>query len=435
MTEAFLHHLWKFLKFEEATSAVGLFTTSGESLQILKPGVHNQLAGPDFFNAQIRINGQLWAGNVEIHLKSSDWYVHNHETDASYANVILHIVWEDDCEIFDKSNQPIPTLELKNRVNPLILSTYENLLGRKQSRFVNCEIDFGLIPEAVLEPWLERIYIERLERKVSEVEMQLDILNGDWEAVLFLSLARSFGTQINAASFEELAKSISFTVIRKLSGSPGLLEAVLLGVAGLLPIETIETLPLKWKQDFEFAKAKFNIPEGINHQMQFFKLRPPNFPTIRISQLANLYEQSTTLFEMCMQISERTDFHKLFDIKASSYWESHYTFGKVHSPKAKKLTAGFIDILLINAIIPVKFAYARYRGLDVEDVVLNLLTQIPAEQNTLISGFEKLRKFRSDALHSQSLLQLKKNYCDLNKCLNCQIGNFLLRPAYARTTQ
>ncbi len=435
MTEAFLHHVWKFLKFEDATSESGLLTTTGQNVQILKPGIHNQLSGPDFFNAQLRIDDQLWAGNVEIHLKSSDWYVHNHEKDEAYANVILHVVWEEDCEVFDKANQSIPTIELKDRVTASMLAAYENLLERKQANFINCETDFGQIPEAVLEPWLERIYIERLERKVLEVENQLVDLNGDWESVLFTRLARSFGTQINAEAFEELANRIPFSVIRKLSGIPGRLESTLLGLSGLLPDEPIESQPMVWKQDFSFVKAKFEIPQNLNHRMQFYKLRPPNFPTIRISQLANLYEQLTALFEKCMQFNNRQEFQKLFDVKASEYWDSHFTFGKTHTAKSKRLSSGFIDILLINAIIPVKFAYARHRGIDVEEAVLNLLTQIPAEKNSLVAGFVKLRSFNQDALHSQSLIQLKKNYCDRNKCLSCQVGNFLLRPLQANATQ
>jgi len=427
MNEAFLHYLWKFLKFEAATSGNGLFTTSGQTLQILKPGMHNQLAGPDFFNAQLRIDGQLWAGNVEIHVKSSDWYLHNHETDEAYSNVILHVVWEDDCDVFDKANQPIPTLVLKGRVLKSLMLAYQNLLKREQKHFINCEKDFGNIPVSVFGPWIERVYFERLERKVLEVEAQLDDLNGDWEAVLFTRLARSFGTLVNADAFEELAKSIPFNTIRKLNATSGLLEPVLLGVAGLLPQETKESAVNQWKQDFEFARTKFSLPQESNHQMQFFKLRPPNFPTLRISQLAAVYKQSPNLFEICMQTSDRRAFQKLFSVRASSYWETHYTFGKSHTSKAKKLTNGFVDILLINALIPVKFAYARQRGLDIEEQVLDLLSEIPPEKNSLVTGFTELRSFDKDALHTQALIQLKKNYCDPNRCLHCGIGNFLLR--------
>ncbi|MCC4214013.1 DUF2851 family protein [Leeuwenhoekiella parthenopeia] len=426
MNEAFLHYLWKFLKFEDATSEYGLFTTTGQTIQILKPGMRNQLAGPDFFNAQLRLDGQLWAGNVEIHLKSSDWYLHNHEQDEAYANVILHVVWEDDCAVFDKANQPIPTLALSGRVPQKLLYSYKNLLKRDQKRFINCETDFGEIPASVFEPWLERVYFERLERKVLGVEAQLDELQGDWEAVLFVRLARSFGTLVNAEAFEELARGIPFTVVRKLSTAPGLLEPVLLGLAGLLPEETQEAAVRKWKQDFEFARTKFNLSPGLNHQMQFFKLRPPNFPTLRLSQLAAIYEQSPNLFEVCVQTSEREVFQKILGVKASAYWETHYTFGKPHAARAKKLTAGFTDILLINTLIPVKFAYARSRGLEIEEDLLSLLTQIPLEQNSLVAGFETLRKFDKDALHSQALIQLKQQYCDPNKCLHCGLGNFLL---------
>ena len=426
MNEDFLHYLWKFLKFEGATSESSLYTTMGEIVQIIKPGMHNQLAGPDFFNAQLRIDGQLWAGNVEIHLKSSDWYVHNHENDEAYSNVILHVVWEDDCAVFDKANQPIPTITLKDRVGSRLLQSYQNLLKRGHKRFINCETDFAQIAESVLEPWLERVYFERLERKVVEVEVQLKELQGDWESVLFVRLARSFGTLVNAEAFEELARNIPFPIIRKLSTKPGLLEPVLLGLAGLLPQETQEAAVIQWKQDFEFARTKFSLPQELNHRMHFFKLRPLNFPTIRISQLASLYEKSPNLFEACMHISERQELHDLFTVRASDYWNTHYTFGKVHTSKVKKLSPGFIDVLLINSLIPVRFAYARHRGLEIEEQLLNVLTQIPAEKNTIVQGFEALRTIDKDAMHSQALIQLKKHYCDLNRCLHCSVGNSLL---------
>ncbi len=428
MNEAFLHYLWKFLKFEDATSQDGLVTTAGQSLQILKPGTPNNLAGPDFFNAHLRIDNQLWAGNVEIHLKSTHWYQHNHERDEAYHNVILHVVWEDDCDVFDKAGNAVPTLELRTRVSDALLQSYKNLLQREKVSFINCERDLAQIPDEVMESWLERIFFERLERKVLEIETQLEELQGDWEALLFRRLARSFGTLINAEAFEELAKAIPFHMVRKLSAQPGMLEPLLLGIAGLLPKDVLEPQIKKWQNDFQFAKSKFDLPETLHHRVQFFKLRPPNFPTLRLSQLATLYEQSPQLFNQIVPIQERSSFQKLFSIQSSSYWETHYTIGKSHSRKVKKLSSDFIDILLINTLIPVKFAFARSRGQEIEEEILKLMMQIPMEKNKLVTAFEQLHSFKKDALHSQALIQLKTNYCDPNKCLHCGIGNFLLRP-------
>ena len=427
MKEAFLHYLWKFLRFEGATSGSGLQTTSNQNLQIIKPGMHNQLAGPDFFNAQIRLDGQHWAGNVEIHVKSSDWYVHNHEQDEAYSNVILHVVWEEDCSVYDRANQPIPTLELKDRVSKELLSNYKNLLGSRKTKFINCEADFATVPEALFENWVERVYFERLERKVLEVEQQLTQLNGDWEALLFCRLARNFGTVINASAFEELAGLIPFTTLRKINTEAGALEAVLLGISGLLPEEQEDTQVKVWSEVYNFSKTKFKFNAALNNRIQYFKLRPPNFPTIRLSHLANLYQKNPNLFEDINQLSDRDGFQKLLRVKTSPYWETHYNFGKTHPKKAKWITPAFIDLLLINTIIPIKFAYARERGFNLQEGLFDLLTQIPLEKNSVISGFQGLRAVKKDALHSQALLQLKKTYCDVNRCLQCQIGDYVLR--------
>lgn len=427
MKEALLHYLWKFRKLGDAAKAIHLVTTAGDTLEVIKTGAHNELSGPDFFNAQIRINTQVWVGNVEIHLKSSDWYAHHHEIDAAYSNVILHVVWEEDCDVYDVSNNPIPTLELKDKISPALLSKYQRLLEAKTFRFINCENDFAAVPNALTENWIERMYFERLERKVLEVENLLEKKKGDWEAVLFAMLARNFGTVVNADAFEELASLLPFKTIRKLAGSKNQLEAVFLGVSGLLENRKEgDAQTQMWKTESDFNRHKFNLEKQIHHQIQFFKLRPPNFPTIRVSQLAQLYENRTDLFALVISAKSRNELLKLFEVKASEYWDTHYNFNKEHSKRNKKLATSFIDLLLINSILPVKFAYAKSLGVSIEEELMELITSIPGEQNTILKEFNKLKMLKKDALHSQGLLELKKKYCNVNKCLSCQLGNYIL---------
>ncbi|WP_028377782.1 DUF2851 family protein [Leeuwenhoekiella sp. MAR_2009_132] len=427
MKEALLHYLWKFRKLGNAATSQSLFTTSNESIEIINPGTHNQLSGPDFFNAQIRINNQHWAGNIEIHVRCSDWFLHNHEQDSAYNNVILHVVWEADCEVYDVSNQPIPTLELNNIIDKQILLNYQKLLETKNYKFINCEADFAEVSDLLVQNWLERIYFERLERKVLEVERLLMLQKGDWEAVLFAMLARNFGTVVNADAFEEIALIIPFKTIRKLAVANNQLEAVFLGICGLLntPGER-DAQTESWLNDFEFNKSKFDLKDSLHHAIQFFKLRPPNFPTIRLSQLAQLYEKHTTIFAQINAAKTRKEFQSLFTIETSTYWQTHYNFNKTHKKRIKKLTPAFVDLLIINSIIPVKFAFAKAQGIAIEENLLELITAIPSEKNSIVSGFHSLKPLKHNALNTQAFIELKKNYCNLNRCLSCQIGNSIL---------
>jgi len=429
MKEAFLHHLWKYRKFEGAASTSMLKTACGKELQIVNTGSHNELSGPDFFNAQVRIDGQLWAGNVEIHIKSSDWYLHNHEQDAAYDNVILHVVWEDDCAVFDKAEMPIPSLILQDKVAEELLFNYKHLLETKSYHFINCESRIPETPNFLFENWMERLFFERLERKVLQVEQLLNTKNGDWEAVLFTMLARNFGTVINADAFEDVASVIDFKTIRKLSSQKGQLEGVFLGLAGLLPEEADDLQIRNWKTEYKYNQHKYRLASGINQKIQFFKLRPPNFPTIRLSQLAQLYEKNTSLFSLVLAAKTRDALQNLFSAETSTYWETHYNFAKTHKKRTKKTTPAFIDILIINTLVPIKFAYAKTKGQSVEEDLVNLMLTLPQEVNSITTGFIKLRSIKKDALHSQALIQLKKTYCDQNRCLHCQIGNYLLNEA------
>lgn len=422
MQEDFLHYVWKFKKYAFAKA----HTTLNFPITLVQVGHHNTLAGPDFFNAKLHIADQLWAGNVEIHLKSSDWYAHRHEDDPAYENVILHVVWEHDVNVFRKDNTPIPTLELKNFVSKEALHNYQELFANQKSKWINCEQDLSQVPKYVQDNWLERLYFERLGRKTERIKDILKSSNNDWEATLFTMLARNFGTKINGDSFETIAQSLDFSVIRKCANEPFRLESLLFGLGGLLPDDSTDSYALQLETEYEFQKHKHSLNENGVLPVQFFKLRPDNFPTIRLSQLAQLYFTHLNLFQKLMRTDSVTAMYDLFAVQASPYWDTHFSFGTQQKKRAKKLTKSFIDLIIINTIIPLRFYYSQHQGKDENELILEMIQTIKPEQNTIIKKFNTLRPKAQNAQETQALIELKSNYCDPNHCLQCGIGNWLL---------
>jgi len=422
MKEDFLHYVWKFQKF----STRNIKTVQGDTLKIIKTGEQNYNSGPDFLNAQVSVEAQLWAGNVEIHVNSSDWYVHNHEQDPSYDNVILHLVWEHDTEIFREDSNPIPTLELKSIVDVDILSKYQKLFSKKQ-KWINCENDFPEIDSFIIENWLDRLYLGRLEQKSVLIEKELKASNNHWESVLFRLLCKNFGLKVNGEAFYSIANSLDFSVVKKCSQDAIDLESLLFGQAGFFE-ETKESVYfVNLERKYLFFKEKFNIKNDFVIFPKFFRLRPPNFPTIRLSQLAVLFTQRHSLFSEIIATENLNDFYLLFNISANEYWDTHYNFGITSVKRQKRLTHKFIDLLLINTLIPLKFCYARYLGKDASQEIIKLAIAIPKEENTIIKKFNQLWPFTKNGLQTQALLQLKNEYCDKNKCLQCVIGNSILK--------
>jgi hypothetical protein len=421
MQEDFLHYIWKHKKFEVSN----LKTVSGDVIRIVSVGTHNQNTGPDFFNTQLSIGNQLWAGNAEIHVKSSDWYVHNHETDANYDNVILHVVWEHDTEVFRKDNSLIPTLVLKDYVSKMALNNYEKLFSKAQ-KWINCEHDFLHVDDFIVNHWLERLYFERLEKKSESINQLLKDSKNNWEAVLFKMLAKNFGLKVNGEAFFSMANATDFSIIRKLQPNQMALEALLFGQAGLLEAEIQEAYYLNLVREYHFLKHKFKLSNHNVIPVQFFRLRPPNFPTIRLSQLAAVYHQSQNLFSQIIECHSLSEFYELFSVAASPYWESHYTFGKGSKSAKRPLTKSFINLLLINTIVPLKFSYAMQTGAIINDKIISLVEQIPSESNTIIEKFESLKPVSVSAIQSQGLIQLKNDYCIKNRCLQCAIGSVIL---------
>ena len=424
MKEDFLHYLWKFKKFD----ALNLKTSNEEEITIISVGQYLELAGPDFFNAQINIGNQKWAGNVEIHLKSSDWYVHQHEQDPGYENVILHVVWENDAAVFRSNNSEIPVLELKHYVDAATVANYQSLVSPKS--WIFCEKQLKDIDGFTFQNWQERLFFERLERKSKPIFELLEQTNQDWEAVLFALLAKNFGLNTNGAIFMKIAQSIPFSVIRKESFEVENLEALFFGAAGLLDAEKEDNYFKDSKFRYFYLLHKYQLDKACVEPVQFFKHRPDNFPTIRLSQLANLYHSQQNLFSKIITLNSLKSAYELFQITTSEYWQSHYQFDKESPMKKKMLSKAFVDLIVVNTIIPLQFAYAKSVGKEVSEDLIRLLNEVAPEKNAIIDKFSSFGIKPKNAFESQSLLQLKNEYCNKSKCLECVIGMELLKNNY-----
>ncbi len=422
MKENLLHFVWKLKLFSTAE----LKSTNGEIIQIISAGTANLNTGPDFLNAKLVINKQLWAGNVEIHLNSSDWYVHNHENDENYDSVILHVVWEHTVDIFRKTNQPIATLELKNYISTELLNNYQQLFS-KNKNWINCEKDIASIDSFIFTNWLERLYVERLEKKAEQIQNSVTKLNNNWEAALFVLLAKNFGLKINSEAFMNFANSFDFSIVRKVSNNLEQLEALFFGQAGMLSNDFESEYFDKLKKEYNFLKVKFQLIPISNGQVHFFRLRPNNFPTIRLSQLAMVYHRHQNLFSKIIETETIKEFYELFDEATSNFWETHYAFETSSKKSVKKITKPFIDLLLVNTIIPVKFLYLKNLGTNDLSSVLPIIAHIKPEKNTIISKFNELKIKSNTAFETQALLQLKNEYCNRQLCLSCAVGKVLLK--------
>jgi hypothetical protein len=421
MKEDFLHYLWKNKKF----NFTNLISTNKEEIVILNSGMYLQKEGPDFFNAQIIVGEQKWAGNVEIHIKSSDWYLHHHEVDSNYENVILHVVWEHDAEIFRKNNTKIPVLELQNFVSKNEIDKYLELTKLKS--WIYCENSLKEVDTFVLSKWQERLYLERLEKKVLPIEKFLQENENDWEATLFAFLLKGFGLNINGDVFFQIANVVPFSIIRKERYNINNLEALLFGFANLLNDKQEDVYYRLLQENWNYLKVKYKLENNLFETVHFFKLRPDNFPTIRLAQIAMLYHLQENLFTKIISDNNNKELYNLFNLEVSDYWKIHYLFDKLSTMKQKRLSKKFIDLLVINVLVPIQFVYAKKQGKDVLENCINILSELPNESNAIISKFSTFGVKSDSAFNSQALLHLKNEYCNSKKCLNCDIGLSLLK--------
>jgi hypothetical protein len=352
--------------------------------------------------------------------------LHNHEQDENYDSVILHVVWEDDVELFDKNNNPISTLELSSIVSRGLLENYYNLYSRKL-RWIPCENQLKQVDSFTIENWKTRLYFERLEQKSSLIKDLLEASQNDYEAVLFQLLAKNFGLNINGEAFLKLATSFGFSIIRKVQNDAIKIAALLFGQAGFLEEALDNSYYLELKKEYGYLQYKFQLKPIHNNTFEFFRLRPSNFPTIKIALLASLYHKHQNLFSKLMNCNDLEDYYQLFKIELDIFWDRHFTFHKESNKRKKRFTKSFIDLLLINTIIPLKFLYLKSRVVFDEEQFLSVLKQIQSEKNGIVSKFSALGIQSKSALDSQAFIQLKNNYCAKKHCLHCAIGNKLLR--------
>lgn len=425
-TEDFLHYVWKFRLFDHTD----LQTTTGDAIEISSAGMHNTDSGPDFHNARIKIGDTVWAGNVELHLSSSDWKKHKHSTDNAYGNIILHVVYRDDEPLILSGGRQVPTLELKNRVPDDLYNRYHNLVFGNQT-IIPCEASIGKLDDFTLRTWFTRVLIERLEKKSAAVIAALNLNRGDWEETFYQFLAANFGFKINAVPFELLAKSLPQNILAKHKNNPMQIEALLFGQAGFLDDTVIDEYPLKLKKEYDFLRKKYSLTPVDNHLWKFMRLRPQNFPTIRLAQFAALVVNSNHLFSKVLDIKDVKGLQSLFtEIKVNTYWDDHFRFDKPSKLSAKNLGQASVDVLLLNTLVLFLFSYGKHNQQQYYiDRSLKLLENLPGEQNNIIADFNSLGVKASTAFESQALLELKNYYCNYKKCLQCGVGNKVLKLA------
>lgn len=424
MKEDLLQYIWQFQYFNNSE----LYTSSGEAIRIISTGTHNTNQGTDFVNAKIKIGKTIWAGNVEVHINSSDWNMHHHSGDPNYNNVILHVVWNDNAIVKDRVGNSLHTLELKSRVPKLLLERYKMLM--ESSQFIPCESQLQQVNELTMANWKQRLVAERLIKKSANILAILKETNSHWEETFWWLVAANFGLKVNNDLFQQVAKMLPVSILAKHKNRIQQVEALLLGTAGLLGKEFQEKYPQMLQKEFLFYQKKYKL-KIIDGELSFLRMRPANFPTIRLAQLAMLIHESEHLFSKIKSSSSLKDVKKMLQVSANDYWHYHYTFDETSDYKVKTLGKQMIDNIIINTIIPVLFTYGLHHNEQVyKDRAIKWLEEISAEKNSITSGFEKLNFSNKSAFDSQSFIQLKNEYCNKKLCLHCAIGNSLLKRSF-----
>ena len=419
VNEKLLQYLWNFKVFKN----FDFKDVEGNDIEILDFGRWNFDSGPDFLLGKIKSKGLTLVGNIELHVKSSDWIFHKHSGNPEFENIIAHVVFIHDVEIEEFTHKNILTLELKDYIDENVLSKYEVLV--QETQFIPCEKIFN--PNDFPVNFHEENLLKKLDEKSVEIEDAIKRNQNNYEAILFQQLAYAFGLKVNSLIFQQLAENIDYTIFNKIRQNQVQLEALFFGICGWLDKPADEQMKI-WKREFEFLKVKYNLPDFLIHP-KFSKLRPPNFPTIRLSQLASLYHQNQNLFSKLINAKNIGEINELFNkVKASEYWDDRFNFGKISSVRGEKtLTKDFIELILINAVLPLKYAYSKNTDENIPDEILTLYQSISAEKNTIIDQWKSLKVKPKNALETQSLLFHYRNYCQKKECLRCSIGIGLMK--------
>lgn len=421
MNEKLLQFIWQFQYFNRDR----LLLESGEQLSIIKPGIHNTHQGPDFADGYIKIDAIKLAGNIEIHKLSSHWLQHKHSLNKQYDNVILHVVWQNDVDIKDIYGHSIPVLVLQNRVSKLMLDKFEVL---SVSNGIPCHNhSFATLGELGWLVWKERLLAERLERKAEQVLHLFKLSNNNWEETFWWLLAANFGMKVNGELFEAVARTVPVSILSKHKHQINQLEALLMGQANLLEGEMEEAYPKMLQREYLFLKKKYGLA-SVTIQPNFLRMRPANFPTIRLAQLAMLVQQSSHLFSKIKELKNSSDLAALFSVVANDYWHYHYKFDFVSDYQPKLLGKDSINNIIINTIVPVLFAYGMYnKNEDYKEKAIQWLSETKPEVNHLTKLWNDFGIKASTAFDSQSLIELTNNYCNKRRCLDCAVGNKILK--------
>ena len=421
MTEDFLQFIWEQRLFD----ANGLKTTDGENIEVVESGFRNYDSGPDFFNARVKIDGTLWVGNIEIHKNASDWLKHNHHHDNAYDSIILHVVDNFDHEIIRKSGSKIPTLVLSYPAN--LLENYKKLLSART--WIPCQYRFHSIDPFVLKIGFNRLLIERLQEKTADIIERLKQNQYNWNETFYHYLARNFGFKTNSLPFEMLAKSVNLGILGKHKDNLFQLEAILFGQSGLLNQELFgDEYFTGLREEYNFLGKKYGLKPIEGHLWKFLRLRPVNFPTVRIAQFAALIYKSSALFSKIIETPTINQLIELFDVQASAYWDNHYKFNSLSGNVVKHLGDSARNNLIINTVIPFLFVYGDHNNKTfLKDRALEWIDKMPAENNSVIGKWGSLGVRPQSAFETQALLQLKNRYCAEKRCLKCHVGNKIIR--------
>lgn len=413
------HRLWR---------SEDMVTNTGKKVRVVDPGLLNTDAGPDFFNAKIEIDGHMWVGNVEMHYRATDWKRHHHDSDKAYDSVILHVVAKDDAPVRRTNGELIPQLVLE--VSPQFNADYASLVGATIE--VPCATKIKQVPHLTIVEWVEGLAFERLHGKVERIHQLLDSFNGSWEDVCYVTLARNFGFGINNDAFERLARRTPLRLLGKHSDSVLQIEALLFGQAGMLDAQKpgMDSYYNQLCTEYAFLSNKFQLTPMEKESWKLFRIRPQNFPYRRIAMLAQFIEGGFRMMNRILEAEGEKEMRALFEVELSGYWTKHYTFGKPNERATATLSRSSTDIILINTVAPLLYAYGELTGnYEMTDKAIKLLEDFRAESNSIVSHFVAYGIDCPDALTSQALVQLKREYCDARKCIYCKIGHHLLSKA------
>jgi hypothetical protein len=425
MQESFLHYIWQFQYFDKKD----LLTTQGETLQVIRPGLHNTNSGPDFSDGKVRIGLMSWAGSIEIHISSSEWESHRHHHDRAYDSVVLHVVWTDDKPVKLQDGSLLPTLVLKGRIDPQLLSKYRKLMST--SFVIPCARSFAKVPMIIKLGMIDRALVERLEQKSDAVIELLQHNNNDWEETTYQLLAKNFGFKVNSQPFFQLARGVPYKYLNRHANNPQQVEAIVFGQAGFLDEVVAEPYHKLLRREYNVLANKYKLHRSRLRasQWKFLRLRPANFPTIRLSQFCALMCAQRNIFSRVLELEDYASAYRLFQADQSEYWKSHYTFRHGEKAELTRMGSSSIDNIIINTVAPLLVAYGRHRAdTSFLDRAQKILVEVPPENNRILRSWLGLGVDVKNAFTSQGLIQLFNSYCVPRRCLDCAIGASLLKP-------